>query len=119
VQSAKTQEAAFSVWMQSAKSYKVGQASSVEVVLVPKGDYHCNETYPYKLKLGAAPAGISFAQDMVRGASVSAGRASLRVPFTPTAVGDARISGKFYFSVCTADQCVIDSRDVAATVKVE
>lgn len=119
VQSPKTQEAAFSVWMQSAKSYKVGQAGSVEVVLVPKGEYHCNEAYPYKVKLGAAPAGLSFSADVVRGATVSASRASIRVPFTATAVGDARISGKFYFSVCTADQCVIDSREVAATVKVE
>lgn len=119
VQSPKTQEAAFSVWMQSARSYKVGQAGSVEVVLVPKGEYHCNEAYPYKVKLGAAPAGISFSADVVRGATVSASRASIRVPFTATAVGDAKISGKFYFSVCTSDQCVIDSREVAATVKVE
>lgn len=119
VQGAQTQEAAFNVWMQSAKSYKVGQAASVEVVVVPKGSFHCNDQYPYKVKMGAAPAGVSFAQDTVRGASVSPARASIRVPFTPTAAGDARISGKFYFSVCNADQCVIDQRDVAATVKIE
>lgn len=119
VQSAKTQEAAFSVWMSSAKSYKVGQAGTVEVVLVPRGEYHCNEAYPYKVKLGAAPAGVTYGSDLVRGASVSASRASIRVPFTATAAGDARISGKFHFSVCTADQCVIDSREVATTVKIE
>lgn len=119
VQSAKTQEAAFSVWMSSAKSYKVGQAGSVEVVLVPRGEYHCNEAYPYKVKLGAAPAGVTYGSEIVRGASVSASRAAIRVPFTATAAGDARISGKFHFSVCTADQCVIDSREVATTVKIE
>ncbi len=119
VQSAKQQEAAFAVWMQSAKTYKVGQSGSVEVVLVPSGEYHCNETYPYKVKLGAAPAGISYGQDVVRGASVTEKRASIRVPFTATAAGDARISGKFHFSVCTKEQCVIDSREVSATVKVE
>lgn len=105
--------------MSSAKSYKVGQPGFVDAVLVPKGDYHCNEKYPYKVKLGAAPAGVSFPSDIVRGASVATNRASIRIPFTPTAAGDARISGKFYFSVCKADQCVIDVRDVGATVKIE
>lgn len=119
VQSDKVQGDNFGVWMQTAKSYKVGQTGSVEVVVVPKGEFHCNEAYPYKVKLGAAPAGVTYPQDVVRGASISAARASIRVPFVASAAGSARISGKFYFSVCKADQCVIDSREVAATVKVE
>ena len=119
VQTAALTESGFSVWMQSAKSYKVGQTSAVQVVLVPKGEFHCNEKYPYKVKLGSPPAGISYPQEIVRDASVSATRTSITVPFTPTAAGDARITGKFSFSVCKADQCVIDAREVAATVKVE
>ncbi len=107
------------MWMSSAKSYKVGQTGYVEAVVVPKGEYHCNESYPYKVKLGAAPAGVSFPESIVRGANISPTRTSIRVPFTATAPGDARISGKLHFSVCKADQCVIDSRDVAATVKIE
>jgi hypothetical protein len=119
VQSAALQEPAFSVWMSSAKSYKVGQTGYVEAVVVPKGNYHCNESYPYKVKLGAAPAGVSYPEAIVRGASVTATRTSIRVPFTATAAGDARISGKVHFSVCNPEQCVIDARDVAATVKIE
>lgn len=119
MQSSALQETGFSVWMQSAKSYKVGQTSAVEVVLVPKGEFHCNDKYPYKVKLGTPPPGVSYPQDVARDASVSPTRTSVRVPFTATAAGDARISGKFSFSVCKADQCVIDSREVAATVKVE
>lgn len=119
VQSSALQESGFSVWMQSAKSYKVGQTSAVEVVLVPKGEFHCNDKYPYKVKLGSPPPGVSYPQEIARDASVSPARTSVRVPFTATSAGDARISGKFSFSVCKADQCVIDSREVAATVKVE
>lgn len=119
VTSAPVQEAAFSVWMSSAKSYKVGQTGYVEAVVVPRGEFHCNESYPYKVKLGAAPAGIAYSETLVRGASISPTRASIRVPFTATSAGEAKVSGKFYFSVCKADQCVMDSRDVAATVKVE
>ena len=105
--------------MQSAKSYKVGQPGAVQVVLVPKGEFHCNDKYPYKVKLGTPPPGVTYPQEIVRDASVSPTRTSITVPFTPTAAGDARISGKFSFSVCKADQCVIDAREVAATVKVE
>jgi len=119
VQSDKVQADTFGVWMQTAKSYKVGQTGSVEVVVVPKGEFHCNEAYPYKVKMGAAPAGVTYPQDIVRGASISAARTSIRVPFVATAAGSARISGKFSFSVCKADQCIIDSREVAATVKIE
>jgi hypothetical protein len=43
----------------------------------------------------------------------------MRVPFVAANAGDATIAGKFYFSVCTSEQCVIDNRDVAVTVKVE
>ena len=93
VQTAALTESGFSVWMQSAKSYKVGQTSAVQVVLVPKGEFHCNEKYPYKVKLGSPPAGISYPQEIVRDASVSATRTSITVPFTPTAAGDARITG--------------------------
>jgi hypothetical protein len=119
VQSAAVQEAQFSVFMASAKSYKVGETGQVQAVVVPQGDFHCNEKYPFKVKLNAAPAGVSFPSDVVRGASVSASRAAITVPFTATAAGSARISGKVYLSVCRADQCVMDVREVATTIKIE
>ncbi|UQA62221.1 hypothetical protein [Polyangium aurulentum] len=114
-------EASYSVWMQSSGRYKAGQQGFVEVVLVPKGDFHCNEQYPYKVKLGAPADGVTYPTPVVRGegGSVSQGRTVLRVPFVAQAAGDARVAGKFYFSVCTSQQCVMDSRDLAVSVKVE
>lgn len=121
VVSPKVAEAGFSLWMQSSGRYKAGQQGFVEVVLVPKGEFHCNQEYPYKMKLNAAPAGVTYPTAIVRseGLSVSASRATMRVPFVAQNAGDAKVSGKFYFSVCTSEQCVIDNRDVAVTVKVE
>ncbi|HVK69356.1 MAG TPA: hypothetical protein VM694_33095, partial [Polyangium sp.] len=60
VVSPKVGEQSFSLWMQSSGRYKAGQQGFVEVVLVPKGDFHCNQEYPYKMKLGAAPAGVTY-----------------------------------------------------------
>jgi len=121
VVSPKVGEQSFSLWMQSSGRYKAGQQGVVEVVLIPKGEFHCNQEYPYKMKLGAAPAGVTYPSAIVRteGVSVSPSRATMRVPFVPQNAGDARISGKFYFSVCTSEQCVIDNRDLSVTVKVE
>lgn len=121
VEGTKVGESNFSVWMQSAPKHKVGQPGSVQVVLVPKNGFKCNAEYPYKLKLNDPPAGVSYPNAIVRkeSMSVSPKQSTMNVPFTPTAAGDARISGKFYFSVCTADQCLIDSRDVAVNVKIE
>ncbi|TKC97903.1 hypothetical protein [Polyangium fumosum] len=121
VVSPKVGEQSFSLWMQSSGRYKAGEQGFVEVVLVPKGEFHCNQEYPYKMKLGAAAAGVTYPTPIVRteGVSVSASRAVMRVPFVPQNAGDAQVSGKFYFSVCTSEQCVIDNRDVAVTVKVE
>jgi hypothetical protein len=121
VVSPKVGEATYSVWMQSSGRYKAGQQGVVEVVLVPKGEFHCNDQYPYKMKLGAAPAGVSYPTPVVRteGLSVSPSRTVMRVPFVADSAGEARVAGKFYFSVCTSQQCVMDSRDLSVSVKVE
>lgn len=121
VTSPKIGEANFSVWMQSVPKLKAGQQGVVEVVLVPKEPFHTNENYPYKIKMSDPPAGVSFPQAIVRkeGMSLSAQRGVMRVPFVASAPGEARIAGKFSFSVCSSDQCLIDSRDLAITVKVE
>ncbi|MDI3291395.1 hypothetical protein [Polyangium sp. 15x6] len=121
VESSKVDEQSFSLWMQSSGGYEAGQQGFVEVVLVPKGDFHCNQEYPYKMKLDAPPEGVAYPTPIVRaeGVNVAASRAVMRIPFVPQNAGDARVAGKVYFSVCTSEQCVIDNRDLALTVKVE
>lgn len=121
VVSPKVGDTNFSVWMQSGGKHKAGQQGVVEVVLIPKNGFHCNENYPYKIKLSDPSAGVSYPQPIVRkeSMSVSADRGVMRVPFVASAAGDAKIAGKFSFSVCSSDQCLIDSRDVAITVKVD
>jgi hypothetical protein len=99
----------------------VGQQGSVQVVLVAKGDWHCNDKYPYKFKLGAASGGISYPTPIVRaeGLHIAPERTTMTVPFVPSASGDARVSGTFSFSVCSAASCQIETRELALTVKVD
>jgi hypothetical protein len=121
ITSAKVTDATFAVWMAGAGRYKAGEPAIVQVVLVPKGDWHCNEKYPYKLTLGAPSAGVSYPQPVVRkeATSVTPGRASMAVPFMPAVAGEATIGGTFSFSVCSATSCQVETRDVAITVKVD
>ena len=111
----------FSVWLQGPGKQKVGQPGQVEVVLVAKGDFHCNDNYPYKFKLGSPSPGVTYPEPVVRreGLSLTPGRAVMRIPVVPSAPGEAKIAGRFSFSVCTSAQCVVDSRDLAVSVMVE
>jgi hypothetical protein len=121
VMSPKVVEGSFNTWMQSSGRYTAGQPGNVQVVLVAKGDWHCNDKYPYKFKLGAPSGGVSYPTPIVRaeGIHISAPRSVMTVPFVPSASGDARVSGTFSFSVCSATSCQIETRDLALTVKVD
>lgn len=44
---------------------------------------------------------------------------ALSLLFVPSAPGDARVSGSFSFSVCSAATCRIETRELALTVKVD
>jgi len=121
VMSPKTTEPSFNLWMQSAGKYKAGQQGAVQVVLVAKGDYHCNDKYPYKFKLGAAPAGVSYPQPVVRAEamSITPDRSMMSIPVLPAAAGEARVGGTFFFSVCNASTCKIESRDLSLNIKID
>ncbi|MBI4956186.1 MAG: hypothetical protein HY908_29475 [Myxococcales bacterium] len=109
----------YGAWLQAAGSYKAGETGAVTVVLVAKGDYHCNEKYPYKLKLDPPAAGLSYPAPIARGMSIGAKRSTMSVAFTPSQPGSYTISGTFYFSVCTDASCKIDQVPLAVAVKVQ
>ena len=114
-----TNGTAFSAYMSAAKSYKAGKPGAVTVVVAAGEGYHVNKEYPYKVKLDAAPAGVSFPSDTVRDVSRAEKTATMSVPFNADAAGSATISGTCSLSVCTETNCVIDKVPVSVTVKIE
>ena len=109
----------YSAWLQSAGRYTAGQPGSVTVVLTAKGDFHCNDKYPFKLKLDPPQDGVSYPDSTVRGMVVGPSRSTMSVPFVPSKPGPVTISGNFYFSVCNEASCKIDQAPLSVTVKVE
>lgn len=107
---------------------KAGQAGAVEVVLTAKAPFHVNDKYPIKLKLKETP-GVKYENMVVGKDAVKLKRpaatpngdpiaATLPVSFTPEA-GKRTLAGSFAFSVCTADKCLMEKRDLALDVNVE
>ncbi len=117
----KLEEANFSLSMQTSGTYKAGQQGEVEIVIEPKGAFHCNQEYPYKMKLGTPPAGVTYPTPVVKteGITIKPEKAVMKVPFVAEKPGEVKLSGNFYFSICTSEQCVIDNREMAVMVKVE
>jgi hypothetical protein len=110
---------AFSTWLEADSPVAAGSKSHVEAVLVAKAPYHCNAEYPHKFKLNAAPAGLSYPEDTVRGMQVTAERGVLRIPVQAQNAGPATVSGTLSFSVCTEERCLVEKRDLSLNLEVK
>lgn len=109
----------FTAAMTAAKSYKATEPASVEVVVDALGPYHVNDKYPFRVKLSAAPDGVTYPATDVKDVQRTEKRATIKVPFTPTKPGSYEIKGTCSLSVCTDERCVIEEAPVSATVRVE
>lgn len=109
----------FTAYLAAKPSYKKGEPATVTAIVNALGEYHVNQEYPYKFKMGTAPAGVSYPEAIVRAVSRTEKKATMSIPFTPSAAGNATISGELSLSVCTDSNCVIEKAQLSVTAKVE
>ena len=108
-----------------------GAECKVAVRLEAQGDYHINGEYPYKLKadatgvefLGTDAAGKNTfsksAGDFVVEAGSPPKAGTMTVKFKPAAKGNVTINGTFKMSVCSAQNCQLETQEVSAVVLVK
>ena len=108
-------EGSYAAWLQGQKEYVVGQQGVVSAVLVAKGDYKCNDKYPFKFKTGGG-SGVTYPVTTVRDKSYSKARTTMAVPFVPTQAGKVTVAGTYYFSVCTEEKCKFGKQAMSLTV---
>ncbi len=105
---------------------RAGEECTMTIKLVASADYHVNKEYPYKFVAAAAP-GIMFLGkgdattfSKASGDFVEEGEktATMTVRFKPGAAGEAKVSGTYKMSVCSADQCQIEQQPVSLGVPV-
>jgi hypothetical protein len=112
--------AQFELNIASDGNYKAGQAGDVLITVQAKPPYHCNDQYPYKLKLDTAP-GVKFASDVVGkdAVKVQGPHAIMTVGLTPETAGKKTIGGQFQFSVCSASNCMVERRNLKLDIDVK
>ncbi len=99
-------------------SYSPGQASSFEVVLTARGNYHVNVEYPMRITLHG-PAEVSFPDPEMtadQAAEMAEPRARFVVPFTAQAAGAFTVTADVAFAVCTPDSCMPDNRTLSVSL---
>ena len=105
---------------------RVDTPCTMTLRLAAAGEYHVNKEYPYKFIAAAAP-GVQFLGSADANTfSRAAGdfredgekAAILIVRFKPTATGEARVSGTYKMSVCSAENCQIETPTITLAVPV-
>lgn len=107
----------------------VGEACIAKVSLTALAGYHVNKEYPYKFTaqatkdvefLGKDPAGTSvFTKSAGDYTAVGEEGAVMTVRFRPKQAGKASVEGTYKFSVCSAQNCQIETAELAAKIDVK
>jgi hypothetical protein len=112
-------EETFDLTIRPVGSLTAGTPGSVEVQLSAKGGYHCNDKYPYKFKTGESP-GVKFTAPVFTkdALKLEETHATMKLDFTPETKGEKSVRGVFAFSLCSADKCLVEKRDLEAKIAV-
>jgi hypothetical protein len=94
-------------------------SGAVEIQLSAKGGYHCNDKYPYKFKTGQSE-GIQFAAPVFTkdALTLEEMKATMKVDLTPQTKGEKSIRGMFAFSLCSAERCLVEKRELETKIAV-
>jgi hypothetical protein len=102
---------------------KAGEECTVKLTATTKGEFHVNDSYPFKLTLaapgvefhgsgGATFAGADFAR---QGKTVGV----MTIKFKPSAKGAVTLAGKYKVCFCTDKECAPSVIDVSIPVTVK
>jgi hypothetical protein len=96
-----------------------GVPGSVEIQLSAKGGYHCNDKYPYKFRADESP-GVKFSAPVFTREAVKLEemRATMKLDLTPETKGEKSIRGIFAFSLCSAERCLVEKRELETKIAV-
>ena len=110
----------------SSPGCRVEQPCTMTLRLAAAGEYPVNKEYPYKFLAAAAPGVQFLGNGDANTFSRAAGdfhedgekAATMTVRFKPTSAGEARVSGTYKMSVCSAENCQVEAQAVTLVVSV-
>jgi hypothetical protein len=104
----------------AAGPYKANELARVSFELLPHGEFHVNQEYPFEMTLTGDPQTTLPKPKLEKGDAKVFGEkaAQFDVPLTITAAGEHKLQANVKFAVCTKENCVPDERNLALTVNV-
>jgi hypothetical protein len=92
-----------------------------KLTIKAKTGFKVNEQYSHKIKLAPAPDGLEYPNMTVKegGRLEDKQTFTLPVPFKARRAGTYTLTGTAHFSVCNETQCLIEKREISATVTVK
>jgi len=112
-------EETFDLILRPVGTLTAGAPGSVEIQLSAKAGYHCNDKYPYKFKVGDS-SGVKFTTPVFTkdALTLEEKRATMKLDLTPETKGEQTVRGVFAFSLCSAERCLVEKRELAAKIPV-
>lgn len=112
-------EETFDLTLRPVGALTAGSPGSVEIQLSAKAGYHCNDKYPYKFKVGDS-SGVKFTTPVFTkdALTLEDKRATMKLDLTPETKGEQTVRGVFAFSLCSAERCLVEKRELAAKIPV-
>ena len=113
----------YTITTATAGECKVGAECTATITIEATGDYHVNESYPFKFT--AAAPGVEFhgaSGNVYTGgdfARVSKTKGVMTLKFKPAAKGDVAITGAYKICICTDKICQPTTTDVTVNVRVK
>jgi hypothetical protein len=109
-------EGAFRLEMLTVQSLKVGETGAMTITLSAKPPFHVNAEYPHRFKISSTKAAKT-PSSTVNGepAKTTPSKLELSVPLIPVQVGEGELEGELSFSVCTAEKCLMEKRQLKAS----
>ncbi len=102
---------------------KVGQECVVKLTATTKGEFHVNDSYPFKLTLAApgvefhGSGGATFAASDFERQGKTVG--VMTIKFKPAAKGPITLAGKYKVCFCTDKECAPSTIDVSIPITVK
>jgi hypothetical protein len=117
----KAEGANYTAEMVAAGAYKAGAQGTVQVMIVPKGEYHINPEYPYKFKANAPSEGLTYPKPSLQRSDgkFEEKRGTFQVPFVAAKAGKATVGGTLNLSVCSAANCIVEKVPLELVVEVK
>lgn len=110
-------ESAFQLVLKAPEKVEAGKPTEFTIVLTAHGGYKVNDEYPIKFQFsetkGVFPAKRTVLKDDVQ---LEKTKATMPMMVTIQTPGKHEVSGKYSFSVCTDERCLIEKRDLRVEI---